>query len=231
MAESSKPEKKSKFSRLLGSLTRCHGRRRSSERKGDSHILPELAPANVPNVSPSIADQGVNATARTPATQTPTELTEPVATGRGAESAAFLNTDVDLEKLPKNVAIAHDRLNKAGEKLKKTLPADLLAIGDFEIKMSADVNSVADNIGSTLDTFMEQRHVEESEQSHARELITEWAKKTIPFIETGVSIAKVWCPTPLMNKETESWQPFIPPPYNLIALGVVHVLKVCASSC
>jgi len=148
MAESPKPEKRSKFGRFLG-LMRT---KRSPERESDSEVL------------------------------------------SGA--------DADPEKLPTSVAIAQDRLNKAGEKLKKKLPADLLASGDFEIKVSADVNSVADNIGSTLDTFMEQRDVEKSEQSHAREFITEWAKKTIPYIETGTTIANV--EKPLDEQETDS---------------------------
>ena len=97
------------------------------------------------------------------------------------------------------VVIAQDRLNNAGQRLKKKLPADLLGSGDFEIRASADVNSLADNIGATLVTFMDQRKIEQSVQSRARNLITEWAKKTIPFIETGLTIANV-------SKTRDQWQ-------------------------
>jgi len=190
MAESPKPEKRSNFGRFLG-LKRT---KKSPEREGDSQALPKQVPADVPRVPLPIVDEGSNATVRS---LRPTEpLTEPVST------TAQNKADADPEKLPTRVAIAQDRLNKAGEKLKKKLPADLLASGDFQIKVSADVNSVADNIGSTLDIFMEQRDVEKSEQSHAREFITEWAKKTIPYIETGTTIANV--EKPLDEQETDS---------------------------
>jgi len=186
MAESLKPEKRSKFGRFLG-LKRT---KESPKREGDSQALPKQVPADVPRVPLPIVDEG-NATVRS------TEpLMEPVSTT--AENKA----DAYPEKLPTSVAIAQDRLNKAGEKLKKKLPADLLASGDFQIKVSADVNSVADNIGSTLHIFMEQRDVEKSEQSHARDFITEWAKKTIPYIETGTTIANV--EKPLDEQETDS---------------------------
>jgi len=190
MEESSKPEKKkSKVGRLLSGLKSS---KKSTKRKSHNEVLPKPVPAgHVPNAVPSIVDdQGVNATACSPPTEPPLKpRTEPASTAVGTKAA--VNTDAGEEKLPIDVATAQERLNKAGEKLEKKLPADLLASSDFKIKASADVNSLADNIGSALVTFMEQRDVEKSEQSHARNLITEWVKKTIPFIETGLTIANV----------------------------------------
>jgi hypothetical protein len=186
MEEGSKSEKRLKFDRFLPGFLRQS--KKSPGRKGHDDVLPEPVPdGHVPNTDPSIVDnQGANTTARSPPTEPPTE---PAATS--VQKKAAVNTDADREELPTSVVIAQDRLKKAEEKLEKKLSADLLRSGDFEIKASTNINTLADNIGSTLVTLMEQRNIEKSEQSHARDLITECAKKTIPFIETGLTIAEV----------------------------------------
>lgn len=99
--------------------------------------------------------------------------------------------DDEEGKLPTSIAIANARLNEAGENLKQKIPEDILASSTFEIKPSADINSLANNIGSALVTMMDQRNIEKAKQSKVKTMITEWAKKTIPFVEKGLTIADV----------------------------------------
>jgi hypothetical protein len=87
------------------------------------------------------------------------------------------------ETLPPSVAHAIERLNKAAQRLQNNLPEDISKGANFKVEGSRDINSLADNIGSALVKMMEQRQVEESKQSHARSVVVEWAKKTIPFVK------------------------------------------------
>jgi len=99
-----------------------------------------------------------------------------------------LNSDEEDER---GIALAKGRLNKAGEDLKNKIPPDIQGCTNFEIKASADINSLADNISLALVTMMDRRCIEKSKQTHFQGLVTEWAKKTIPFIETGLTVANV----------------------------------------
>jgi hypothetical protein len=94
-------------------------------------------------------------------------------------------------KLPPTIALANARLDEAGEKLKQKIPEDILASSTFKIKASADINSLADNIGAALVTMMDQRKIEKAKQSKVKTMITEWAKKTLPFVEKGLTLADV----------------------------------------
>jgi hypothetical protein len=125
------------------------------------------------------------------------------------------------EKLPRTVAVANTYLNEAVEKLKQKIPQDILASSTFEIKPSADINSLANNIGSALVTMMEQRNIEKAKQSNVKMMITEWAKKTIPFVEKGLTIANV---QPYLFSLI--LQNLIPAPYNLIAAGILYIVQV-----
>jgi hypothetical protein len=97
------------------------------------------------------------------------------------------------EKLPANIALAKDRLNKAREELKKKIPADIIeTCTNFEIRASVDLNCLAHNIGSALVMMMQKQKIRELKHtSHALDLVKEWAKKTIPFVETGLNLASV----------------------------------------
>jgi hypothetical protein len=185
MEESSKStKKKSTVARLFSGL-------KARKNKGHSDVLPELVPFDhIQNTSPPAGDQGANAIARSPPNEPPTQsATDPVTAA--IENNDTANTDMEGEMPPKDVAFAQKRLNEAAAKLEKNISAELLASRNFEIKGSADVNSLANNIGSALVMIMEQRDVEKPKQSHARDLVTEWAKKTIPFIETGLTVTNV----------------------------------------
>jgi hypothetical protein len=96
------------------------------------------------------------------------------------------------EVLPASVALAKEALNKAGKKLAEKIPQDSRGDMNFEIKASADIDTLAGNIGSVLVTMMGDRKVDKSKQTHIQELVTEWAKKTIPFVETGLTVANVY---------------------------------------
>src|SRR5579859_5879673 len=123
MEERSKSEKK-RSSKFLSSLTWS---KKTPQRKGHSEILPGPA-LRVTNADPTIADnQGANTTARSPPTESRTEPPTEPAQAAAVDKNSAVNTDADGEKLPTSVAISQDRLNKAGEKLKAKLPADLLA--------------------------------------------------------------------------------------------------------
>jgi hypothetical protein len=95
------------------------------------------------------------------------------------------------EKLPASVMLARDRLNKAAEQLKEKIPNDIQGSTSLEVKGSADVNSLADNIGSAMVMMMDSRKVEQSKQSRVQALVIDWAKKTIPFVQQGLTIANV----------------------------------------
>jgi hypothetical protein len=107
------------------------------------------------------------------------------------DQAEGVMESVGEESLSTSLAIAKAQLNKAGENLKKNMPKEFLGNAIFEIKASADIISLGDNIELALVTMMDQRNVEKSKQSLARSFVTQWARKTIPYIETGLTVANV----------------------------------------
>jgi hypothetical protein len=118
-----------------------------------------------------------------------TDQTEPVASAVESNDPP---SEVDQEEIlptSQRVALAEKRLKKAGNKLEKIITQKDSA--EFEIKASADINTLAENIGAALVSLMEHRKVAESKQSQARSFVVEWAKKTIPFVDTGLTIANV----------------------------------------
>jgi hypothetical protein len=107
------------------------------------------------------------------------------------DSRRSFSQEEEDEKLPTTAAVANLVLETAAENLKGKIPAEILGITSFDIKPSADISSLAQNLGTTLVTLMDKRNVEKSKQTHVQEMVTEWAKKTIPFVETGLAIANV----------------------------------------
>lgn len=119
-----------------------------------------------------------------------TDQTEPAAPAVESNDPP---SEVDQEQIlpttSQRVDLAEKRLEKAGKKLEKIITQKDSA--EFEIKASADINTLAENIGAALVSLMEHRKVAESKQSQARSFVVEWAKKTIPFVDTGLTIANV----------------------------------------
>jgi hypothetical protein len=173
-----------KFRRFLS------GFKKNAERK--ARVQPPLAPLPASEI-PTTADtalvqQGPSA----PATSTAITLVGPIAPDAPELEEAVNSGGAEEELvLPANIALAKDVLNKAGKKLADKIPQDARREMKFEIKASADINTLADNIGSVLVTMMADRQVEKSKQTHVQGLVTEWAKKTIPFVETGLTVANV----------------------------------------
>jgi len=138
--------------------------------------LPSSALDSVPDVEPETSKPSG-----------PARNTEPAASGQGKDT-----TEGDQEEaLPTSVALAKERLNEAGKKLRTKIPPNVLESAAFEIKGTADINVLADNVGSALVKMMEERSVSKSRQSRARVFVAEWAKKTVPFVEKGFTIANV----------------------------------------
>jgi hypothetical protein len=182
--ESSKSSgKKGKFRRFLS------GFKKDAERKSHGQPQPQplpssespsaSSPASVPQ-GPSPEAPSIPVTLAVPAGP---EIAKVEGASRGGEGE---------EGLPANIALAKDVLNKAGKKLSDKIPEDVRRDMNFEIKASADIDTLADNIGSVLVTMMADRQVEQSKQTHVQGLVTEWAKKTIPFVETGLTVANVY---------------------------------------
>jgi hypothetical protein len=167
-----------KFRRFLS------GFKKDAERKPRGQPHPEPLPTSEPSATatPEVVQQGPRAAA-------PSTIAAPVRpTAPDAELEGVVNSGE--EGLPANVALAKDVLNKAGKKLAETIPQDARGDMNFEIKASADIDTLADNISSVLASMIADR-IEKSKQTHVQELVTEWAKKTIPFVETGLTVANV----------------------------------------
>jgi hypothetical protein len=203
MEPNSKPSKKeSKFRRFLHS-----GLKRKEKPKASPIPIPAadasvvdapaaratVAPFEVSNeaLSTPLLESGIVPAVepQTPkATLTPTDQSELVT----PEVEHKDSTGADHEEiLPTSVALAKERLDKAGEELRKKIPQGFLEGADFEIKASADINSLADNVGGALVAMMELRKIKKSKQSRARGFVTEWAKKTIPLVGTGLTVVNV----------------------------------------
>ena len=135
--------------------------------------------------SPAVDNEGLSATA--PSTPSPVENIVSAVEG----SSEAISEDEEGGKLPTTIATANDRLDKAAEKFKTKMTKEILGSTNFEIKASADISSLAENIGVTLVTMMDKRKVEKSKQTHVQSMVTEWVKKTIPFVETGLTVANV----------------------------------------
>jgi hypothetical protein len=102
-----------------------------------------------------------------------------------------VHQDERERKLPATVVIANLVLDAAAENLKKRIPTEILDISNFDIKASADIGSLAEDIGITLVTMMDIRQVQKSKQTRVQGMVTEWAKRTLPFLEVGLTAVNV----------------------------------------
>jgi hypothetical protein len=175
--EKSKPSgnRRTKFGLFLP------GFRKNTENKSHPGSPPNLIQTGASD--PAFIQQGPSIATASTAVALVESAAPAVEDFRGA-----LNSDDDEER---RIVLAKSWLNKAGEDLKNNIPPDILGSTNFEIKASADINSLADNIGLALVTMLDRRSIEKSRQTHFQGLVIEWAKKTIPFIETGLTVANV----------------------------------------
>ena len=97
--------------------------------------------------------------------------------------------DKQKEELPASVVLAKDKLKKAVEKLEKKIPSDFQGKATFEVPGGADINSLTDDIGSKLVTMMDLRN--NQSKKRVQNFVIDWAKKTIPFIQPGLTVASV----------------------------------------
>jgi hypothetical protein len=96
---------------------------------------------------------------------------------------------------------------KAAEELKKLIPADIAQSEDLEIKTikgCADINSLADRVGSAVVKVMEHRRMEIEKQPAVQKLLKSWVKNVLPFVHQGLSIAKVFPRCPFIRHLAET---------------------------
>lgn len=171
-----------KFRRFLS------GFKKDAERK--TRGRPPLEPLSTSEI-PAATDPLVQPRPDAPTPSTAVAPVGPIASDT-QELERTVNSGAEEETLPANVALAKEVLNKAGKELGDKIPQDARGDMNFEIKASADIDTLADNIGSVLVTMMGDRQVEQSKQTYIQGLVKEWAKKTIPFVETGLTVANVY---------------------------------------
>jgi len=169
----------SKRTRLSSFL---RGSRKNTDRNDHSEIPPTI---KSPSADALVADEQ-RSCATVPSAPVQVETNAPASEDHGDA----LNFDGE-EKLPASLVLVKQLLKKAGEELEKQLPLDIRASTKFEVKASADINALAESIGSTLEVMMDRSNVEKSKQKPAVRLLTEWAKKALPFVETGITVANV----------------------------------------
>jgi hypothetical protein len=108
---------------------------------------------------------------------------------------------------PKTATEAEKRLKKAAEELQKLIPADIAQSEDLEIKTikgCADINSLADKVGSAVVKVMEHRSMEIAKQPAVQKLLKSWVKNVLPFVHQGLSIAKVFPRCPFIRPLAEN---------------------------
>lgn len=99
------------------------------------------------------------------------------------------------------VSPAEARLQEAAAKLKSKLMMDLLHEVNMDfgpIQGHSDINSVAQQIGTAVVALMDQRHIAKSKQGPAKTFVQTWVKKALPFIQDGLSAAKVFVSNTLL---------------------------------
>jgi hypothetical protein len=113
-----------------------------------------------------------------------------------SESAQQKPTEASCEELSpdSNITMAESRLREAADKLMQKLPEGLSedsAIDFRSIHCRPDINYVGEQLGTAITTLMDQRNVAKSKQGPVKALVQAWVKKASPFIQGGLSVAKV----------------------------------------
>jgi hypothetical protein len=92
-------------------------------------------------------------------------------------------------------------LSEAAAKLDKAIPADMKI---SVVLNCADVNSLADNVGSAISTLMQQKNIDKSNEHVLKSLTKCWIKKVFPFIQQGLKAASVLNPRGLVDLLTSA---------------------------
>jgi hypothetical protein len=93
------------------------------------------------------------------------------------------------------LGMADKKLKEAAKTLEKLLPPDLLSSLRREMEStrgSADINALAESLGSIIEVLMRERDIEEAPSGLS--VIKVWAKKALPFLEKGLDVATVSSP-------------------------------------
>ena len=88
-----------------------------------------------------------------------------------------------------------EALREAAKKLKERIEKsgiDSTQFGLDPIHGSYDINSLARSLELALDKLMEKTKVPDATQNVAKAFTKEWAKKSLPFLEKGLSTAQVY---------------------------------------
>jgi len=95
-----------------------------------------------------------------------------------------------------------EALREAAKKLKERIEKsgiDSTQFGLDPIHGSYDINSLAGSLELALDKLMEKTKVPDATQNVAKAFTKEWAKKSLPFLEKGLSTAQVYFPEQQIN--------------------------------
>ena len=117
---------------------------------------------------------------------------------RGVESNTSRNTPGVRER-PKGLSPlerAQKKLKEAAEKLKSKIPSNMILkeeqLKTDSVKGCADVNCIAEHMGLAIESLMHERsRDDESDKGTVKELVKRLVKKSLPFVEPGLTIAQV----------------------------------------
>ena len=101
------------------------------------------------------------------------------------ESQHEVESHEDETETSRSLTDAERRLKDAAEKLDKMIPDDMRI---SVVENCADVNSLADNIGSAITTLMWQRNIDKSNEHVLKSLTKRWVKKVFPFVQEGLRV-------------------------------------------
>jgi hypothetical protein len=144
--------------------------------------------------------------AAAPATHNDASAVEAAQITENDSEQPIQSSDGDADP-PKTATEAEKRLKKAAEELQKLIPADIAQSEDLEIKTikgCADINSLADRVGSAVVKVMEHRRMEIEKQPAVQKLLKSWVKNVLPFVHQGLSIAKVFPKCPFIRHLAET---------------------------
>jgi hypothetical protein len=152
------------------------------------------------------ATQRAASTAAPAATRNDASAVEAAQSTENHSELAVQSSDGDADP-PKTATEAEKRLKKAAKELQKLIPADIAQSEDLEIKTikgCADINSLADKVGSAVVKVMEHRSMEIEKQPAVQKLLKSWVKNVLPFVHQGLSIAKVVPRCPFIRRSAEN---------------------------
>jgi hypothetical protein len=90
--------------------------------------------------------------------------------------------------------VARARLNESAKMLKELVISEWPDDGGSELKAieaSADINTLADQVGLAIETMMRQRNIDRSNEPAVQKVIKGWVTKVLPFVTDVLSDAKV----------------------------------------